>query len=185
MSTVTPFQSRKRTYASPWDMLRDLARLDAILDATLEADGGWYVGFEVPDSTHVTFDAIMLFLENCGETWGRRYLDAVLMLLAINDLGVERSPGFTARLRLWTSFVLQLPDDGGEAFRMLVELNDRVKRLPFGDDWLPIRSDEWLSVTNIRADLFRQMQDRSGTRFGQQVAAEARRFGEACGFSST
>lgn len=166
---VIPIQAKAKVYATPTDMLRDLARLDATLVYRLDPDGP-FIGFEAPRHTIGRFNATLSMLDRCDEAWQFRYFCTAMEILGIEDASVESPVGEERRLRLRTAFVEKVPETGADAFRLLMALNDEVGAL---------QSDRpgsaWLSAVNRRNDLINLLQSMTGTTFGLEIAEEARR----------
>ena len=170
MSAVTPFRGKRKTYASPHDLLRDMARIDATLVYELRADNV-FIGFEAPQRHHAEFHSILSMLDHCGETWRFRYYCAVADLLGHDKPGKEPQHGKPVHLRLRRAFLDGAPSRGADAFRLLTILNDDLKTL---EDEEP--DEDWLCARNRRNDLLLYMQTMAGTLYGQEAAAEAKRW---------
>ncbi len=176
MGDLVPFRAKAKSYVAPYDMLRDLARLDATLVYETREDGT-FIGFKAPQGALAKFNAILSMLDRCGETWRFRYFATVFDVLAIED-PAELPVGTVKRLELRRAFVLNVPEDGAEAFRLLYAYNDQIRKLRRDRS-----GDDWLYAVNRRNDLLRTLESMKGTAFGQEVAAEAQRIADRLGIN--
>lgn len=170
MSAVTPFRGKRKIYPTPHDLLRAMARIDATLVFERRADH-IHIGFEAPERHHAEFHAILSTLDRCGETWRLKYYCTVADLLGHDRPGKEPQIGRPERLRLRKAFLDAPPSRGADAFRLLTILNDDLKTL---EDEEP--DEDWLCGRNRRNDLILYMQTMAGTPYGQEAAAEAKRW---------